>query len=169
MNSRYFGLAPEGAPEGERHGRDVQWREHFRSLRKVRRTGRDGSTPQDVNSAVENTRLNPPRPSSKSNSISPTRNGNQYIVSPRRSIIATEARNADPLDAPINLILDKHGQSTSTFNKIIGNKTVSGESADVYARVKGWTSQVIPTSPKVQTSWIWGCCLLTQRINSSPS
>ena len=60
-------------------------------------------------------------------------NGNQDIVIPRQSIIVTEARNANPLDYPINLTLDVHGHYTSIFSKVIGPKTVSGESADIKA------------------------------------
>ena len=70
---------------------------------------------------------------SKNTSNSSTRNGNQDIVIPRSSIIANKARNAEPLDTPINRILDVHGHPTSIFSKVIDPKTVSGESGDVYA------------------------------------
>ena len=106
----------------------------FRTPREVIQTGRDGYTPRDVNAAVTTARLTPSNPSFNSTSNFPTRNGNQYIVSPRRSIIATKARNAEPLEAPINRISAVHGHSTSIFSKLIGPKTVSGEIDDVYAR-----------------------------------
>ena len=106
----------------------------FRAPREVIQTGRDGYTPRDVNAAVTTARLTPSNPSFNSTSNFQTRNGNQYIVSPRRSIIATKARNAEPLEAPINRISAVHGHSTSIFSKLIGPKTVSGEIDDVYAR-----------------------------------
>ena len=106
----------------------------FRNAREVIRTGRDRSTPRDVNTTVATAMLTPQGPILNSTSNSPTRNGNQDIVIPKRSIIATEARKAEPLDAPINRILAVHGHPTSIFSKVIGPKTVSGESANVYAR-----------------------------------
>ena len=87
----------------------------------VSSTGRDGSTSRDVNSAVATARLNPLIPNSNPNSVSPARNGNQYIVSPRRSIIATKVRNVEPLNASINIITAVHGHSTSAFSKVIGH------------------------------------------------
>ena len=92
----------------------------------VIRTVREGSTPWVVNSAVSTARLNPPIPSSNSTSISPAQTGTQEITSPRRSIIAKRARNADPLGAHINEFLAVNGHSTSIFRKIIGLKTVPG-------------------------------------------
>ena len=45
----------------------------FLALRKVSRTGKEGSTSRVVNSAKENARFNPPSPSSNPNYISPMR------------------------------------------------------------------------------------------------
>ena len=106
----------------------------FRTPREVIRTSRDGSTPRDVNTAIATDILTPPRKNFNSTSNSPTWNRNQDIASSRRSVITTTARNADPLDAPINQILDSHGHPKSIFSKVIGSKIVSGESADIYAR-----------------------------------
>ena len=105
--------------------------------------------PRDVNAAIATARLIPPRPRFESNSNSPMRNGNQDIVSPRRSMIATEARNAEPLDSPINRISAAHGHSTSIFIKVIGTKTVSGESAGVYVheRMDFASNSVVAESP----------------------
>ena len=148
-NPRDFGRAPDGAPEGYCHRRGAQWRTHFRTPREIIRTGRDGSMPRDVNTAVSTARLNNPRPSFNSTFNSPTRNGNQDIVIPRQSIIATEARNKKPLNAPINRISAVHGYSTSIFSKVIGPKTVSGESADVYAheRMEFTSNSLVDKSP----------------------
>ena len=66
-------IVTDAAPSGERI---------FRTLREVIRTGRDGSTPWDINTAVATARLNPPSPIFNSTSNSPTRNGNQDIFSP---------------------------------------------------------------------------------------
>ena len=100
----------------------------------VRRTGRYRSTSQDVNSSVVTAILNPLITSSNSTSISLARTGTQEIISPRRFIIAKRAKNSKPLDTPIIGFSAVHGQSTSILIKVIGLKTVLGESADVYAR-----------------------------------
>ena len=93
----------------------------YQTPREASRTHRDGSTPQHVNTVVMNERLIPPSPSFTSTSNSPTRNRNQDIVSPRRSIITTEARKSDPLVTPINQISAVHGHYTSTFSRVIGH------------------------------------------------
>ena len=54
----------------------------FQNPSKVSQTGRDGSMPQDVNTAVATTRLTPQRQIFNSTSNSPTRNGTQDIVNP---------------------------------------------------------------------------------------
>ena len=106
----------------------------FWTPREVRRTGRDGSTPQDVNTSVATSRLTLHCPNLIGTSNFPTRTGTQDIVSPRRYIIPQETRNADPLDAPINQFSVVHGHTTPIFRKIIGPKIVPDKSADVYAR-----------------------------------
>ena len=75
--------------------------------------------------------------------------GTQGIISPRHSIIAKRARNAEPFDAPINRFLAENGHSTSIFRKLIGLETVPGESADVYVhkRMDFASSSVIYKSP----------------------
>ena len=45
----------------------------------------------------------------------------------------------------------------------------SSNKAMTSTRAKVWTLQVIPSSAKVQTSWIWDCRRLTQRIKSGRS
>ena len=118
-------------------------------LREVNRTGRDGSTPRDVNTAVATARLNLQSPNFISNSDSPTRTGTQDIVIPRQSIIPQKGRNGDPLDAPINQFLAVHGHPTPIFIKVIGPKTVPDESADVYVRKRMdfWSNSVVAESP----------------------
>ena len=106
----------------------------LRTLGKVSRTGRDRSTPRDVNSAKANARLNPPNPSSKPNSISPERTGTQEIFNPRRSITERRSRNAEPLGAPINGFSAVNGHPMSLFRKVIGVETVPRESADTNLR-----------------------------------
>ena len=108
----------------------------FQTPREVSPTGRDGSTLWDVNTAVETARFTTPSPCFNNTSNSPTRNGNQDIVSQRRSIIAIKARNAKPLDTPINQNSAVLGHSTSIFSKVIGPKTVSEKVSDAYARIR---------------------------------
>ena len=102
--------------------------------REVSRTGRDSSTPRGVNTAVAIARLTLQSPDFIGTSDSPTRTRNQDIFSPKLSIIVQKGRNAELLNAPINQFLAVHRHPTPIFRKIIGPKTVSGESADVYAR-----------------------------------
>ena len=66
-------------------------------------------------------------------SVPPISIGRQKIEGPRRSIINQEARNAEPLDASINIISAKHRDPTPSWSKVIGNKTITNKSADVYA------------------------------------
>ena len=106
----------------------------FRTPMKVSRMGRGGSTPRGVNTSKATASLTLKIPSLIGTSNSPTQNGTQDVASPRRSIIATKARNAKPHDAPINVFLAVHGHSTFIFRKIIGLKTVPKESTNVYAR-----------------------------------
>ena len=106
----------------------------YRNPREVRRTVRYGSTPQDVNTAVATARLTLQSPKFISTSDSPTRTGTQDIFRPSRSIIPKKRRNAEPLEASINLFPAKHGHPTAISSKLISFKTVPDESADVYAR-----------------------------------
>ena len=96
----------------------------FYTLRELIWTGRYNSTSQFVNTAYATARLTPPIPSFNSTSVSPARTVTQDIVSSRRSIIATKAKNVEPLDTLINRFLAVHCHSRSIFSKIIGHKTV---------------------------------------------
>ena len=132
---------------------------------KLSRTDRYSSMPKDVNSAVATARLNSPITSSNSTSISPAQTRRQEIISPMWSIIAKRAKNADPLNVPIKGFVAVHGHSTSILRKVIDPKN-SLEKAPTSTRAKVWTSQVIPSSAKFQTSLIWGYHPPTQRIHS---
>ena len=105
----------------------------FQTPREVSRTVRDGSNPRDVNTSIATDRLTPPSLIFKSTSNFPTQTGNQDIFSPRWSVIVHEARNAEPLHAPINRFLAIHGHPTLILSRLIGPKTVSIEIANVYA------------------------------------
>ena len=122
----------------------------FRTTGKVRRTGRDVSTPKDVNSSETNFRLNSPSPGSNPNSITPVRYGAQDVISPSHISIAKRDRNAEPLEAPIDVSLAVNGQSTSFFRKVIVLETVPGEVADVNAceRMNFTSNSVLGESPK---------------------
>ena len=69
-------------------------------------------------------------------SAPPIRIGSQKIEVPRRTIITQEARNSEPLDASINIIPAKHRDPKPSWSKVIGSKTFTNESADVYACVQ---------------------------------
>ena len=145
----------------------MQWHGIFQTPGKVRRKGRDGSKPRDVNSTEANANLNPPTPSSNSTSISPIRTGTQDIISPSHSIITKKGRNAEPLDAPINVFLAVNRHSTSIFSKLIGHKLVPGEGADVYARkmMKFVRNFVIGKSPNFMDLGL-SPAIITDKINS---
>ena len=136
-------LPKEIVTDAARSGAHIFW-----TPREVSRTERDGSMQRDVNTAVATTRLTLQSPIFNSNSDSPTWTGTQDIVSPRRSIIPQEARNADPLDASINQFTAKHGHPKPIFSKVIGPKKTPDEIADVYARKRmdfGSNSVVVKT------------------------
>ena len=81
--------------------------------------------------------------------VSPTQTDTQDFFSPRRSTIATEARKAKPLDAPIDGFLAVHGHSKSIYSKVIGPKTVPGQISNVYAceRMDFASNSIIGESP----------------------
>ena len=105
----------------------------LQTQREVSRTGRDGSTPIDVNTAIVTVRLTLKSPNFIDTSDFPTWTGNQDIVSPGRSVFAQEAQNSKPLHVPINQFLAVHGHYTPIFSKVIGPKIVPGTSGDVCA------------------------------------
>ena len=90
------------------------------------------------------------------------------IDSQRGSIGPQKVRNAYPFKTSINQFSPEHGRPTPIFSKLIFRKTAPNEITNIYARKKR-TSGENPSSPKVQTSWISGCCPPTHQINSSPS
>ena len=67
-------------------------------------------------------------------SIPPISIGGQKIEVPRRSIIPQEVRNDRPLDSYINRNPAIHRDPTPSWSKVIGNKTITNKSANVYAR-----------------------------------
>ena len=69
-------------------------------------------------------------------SVPPIRIWSQNIKGPRCSIIPQEVRNAEPIDTSINRIPDEHRDPTPSWSKVIGSKTFTNESSDIYAR--GW-------------------------------
>ena len=144
LGSRQMVLPKASVTDSSRSGACI-----LRTPRKVSCTSRDRSTPQDVKSSVATARLNPPSPILNSNSISPARTGTQDIISPRRSIITTEARNAEPIDAPITIFSAVNGHLTSFLSKVIGVEIFSRESTNVNARKRMdfASSSVIGESP----------------------
>ena len=60
--------------------------------------------------------------------------GSYDIEGRRQSITLNEGRNAEPLDASINIFPDKHRYPTPGWSKIVGSKVVTDKSANVYAR-----------------------------------
>ena len=81
-----------------------------RAYGKVSWTSRENAMPWDIISDY-NSRLISQGPSCVSNSVSPTRTGNQNIFSPSHPSIAKRDRNADPCDASMNGFLAVYGHS----------------------------------------------------------
>ena len=66
-------------------------------------------------------------------SVPPISIGLQKIEIPRRPIISQEVRNAEPLDASINIITSKQRDLTPSWSKVISSRTFTNEISDVYA------------------------------------
>ena len=163
LGARQTLLPKELVTDAARSGAQI-----FQTPREVRGTGRDGSMPRDVNTAVATASLNLQSPNFMGTSDSPTLTENQDIVSPRRSIIMQKGMNAEPLDAPINQFWPYMGTLRQFSSRQLVPKQ-SPEKAATSTRAIGWNLRVIPSSQNVQNSWIWGCGPPTQRINSSLS
>ena len=106
----------------------------FRTLREVGRTGRDGSTPQDVKTAVSTVRLTLQSPNFIGTFDPPNADWEPRYCESKAVYHCEKAGNTEPLDAPINQFSAVRGHSMPIFSKVIGPKTVSGESTDVYVR-----------------------------------
>ena len=66
----------------------------------------------------------------------PISKGGQNIEVPRRFTIPQEVSNAKPLKSSININPDKHRDTMPSWSKVIGSKTFTNESADVYVHVR---------------------------------
>ena len=67
-------------------------------------------------------------------SVPPIIIGIQKIEGPRRSIIPQEVWKTKPLDASVNIIPAKHWYPKPSWGMLIGRKTFTNESTDVYER-----------------------------------
>ena len=125
-------------------------RAHFTDTWEGKPHSRDGSMPHAVNNAETNTRLNSPSPGSNPKYISPARCRTQEVISTSHSSITKRDRNADPLDAPVDVSFSINGYSMSFFSKVIGLETVPGEVADVNLRerMKFASNSVLGETPK---------------------
>ena len=127
-----------------------------------------GKMPVDRNTVLIHPRTTTQVRTGAGPSVPPIRIGSQKIEVPRRSILTQEVSNSEPLDAFIDIIPVKNRNPTPSWIKIIGSKNPP-KKAPTSTRAVGRTSGVPPSYPKVQTLWILGCRLSTQRINSGPS
>ena len=132
----------------------------FRTPANVSRHSTYGTTTWDGKTAVGSTRLTSPVLIGDSTTGSPSRTGNQDIISTRVSIGNQWIWDAQPLDTSINGIYSEHRDPAPIFGKVIGRKITDESSADVNLRCR------TPSSPKVQTSLIWGYRPSTHRMNS---
>ena len=102
----------------------------------VSRHGTYGTTPRDCNTAIGSARLTSPVRIGGSNTGSPSRTGNQDIISPRGSIGTQWSRDDQPLDTSINVIYSEHRDPAPILNKVIGQKFADKSSADVNSRCR---------------------------------
>ena len=96
--------------------------------------GTDRTTPWDKNTAIDSTRLASPVWIGGSTTGYPSRNGRQYIISPRVPIGTQCSRDAQTLDTYINGIYSKDRNPAPTWSKAIGCKFTDESSADVNLR-----------------------------------
>ena len=69
-------------------------------------------------------------------SVPPISIRSQEIEGPMRSIIPQEVRNAEPLNASINIISSKNRDPTPTWSKVRGRKFINESSTDVYVCIR---------------------------------
>ena len=94
--------------------------------------------------------------------------GIQNIDGPRRSIITQKVRNTDPLNTSINRITAKHRDLTPSWSKVIGSKTSTNKSANVYGRgrMNFASDTVLSESPNFMD---FGLSSVKKPMNSGPS
>ena len=117
---------------------------HFQTPGKVRRTGRDNSTPRDVNSD-DNSRLSSLSPGSNPNSVYPARFRNQEVISPSYPSIAKRGKNAELFDAPIDGYLAVNVHSTSYFREELHGEV---DNVNESERMKFASNFVLNETPK---------------------
>ena len=81
-----------------------------------------GPIPRDRNNVVIPPRTTKPVWNGTGTSVPPISRGIQNIEGPRRPIITQEVRNAEPLNASINIIPSKHRDLTPSWSKAIVSK-----------------------------------------------
>ena len=108
-----------------------------------------GTIPQNINTVRMPPRTTTPVWNSTGPSVPPINIGIQKIKGPRRPIIPQEIRNPEPLTDSINRINDKHRYPDPSWSKVIGIKTFTNESADIYARgrMNFWSDTILSESP----------------------
>ena len=128
----------------------------FRTPADISRHGTDGTTPWDINTAVESAILTSPVRICGSTTGSQRRTGNQDIISPRGPISPQWSRDADPLDASINGFPAKHRYPTPIFIKEIGRKCIDESSADVnsHCRINFSSDAVFTKIPNFVNMWL---------------
>ena len=113
------------------HGHGTQRCACFRDPAEIIRHGTDGTTPRDGKIYVGSARLTSPVQICGSNTGSPSRTENQYIIRPRGPLGPQWSREVKPIDTYINGFPDKLRDPTPIFSKVIGHKFTNKSSADV--------------------------------------
>ena len=145
LGARQTVLPKEIVTDAARSGVRIFW-----TPREVSRTGRDGSTLQDVRTAVSTTRLTTPSQIFNSTSDSPTHTGTQGIVNPIGPAGPQWISAAQKLKTSINGLLDKNSGPRTSFSKVVGSEVTGDPRVDVNLR-GGMQSGVILSLPQIQT------------------
>ena len=106
----------------------------FRTPRDVSRTGRDGSTPRDVNTSIVAARLTPPIQIFHSTSDFPTRTGTQEIINPIGPAGPQWISKAKKLKTSINYFFAENRGPKPSFSKVVGCKDTADPRVDVNSR-----------------------------------
>ena len=108
-----------------------------------------GEIPVDINTAVILPTTTTQFWTDTGTSFPPIRIGSQKSGGPRRSIIHQEVRNADPLGASVNINPAKYRVSNPRWIIVIGSKTFTNGSANIYAcsRMNFGSDTILSKSP----------------------
>ena len=129
LDARHTVLSKEIVTDTVRSSKRIFW-----TLRGVSWTGRDGSTPRDVNTAVAAARLNPPIQIFNINSDYPMRIWTRDIFNLIGPAGLQWISNAEKVKTSINGIFDENSGPRPSFSKLVICKVTGDPRVDVNSR-----------------------------------